>query len=318
MRKIRCVIILLMLAFCFSGCEKKDEQIVFDVNKEQLENDGYSDVGDILYAKIDRDEENIIVYMNCYKNQPQMAMYAVSGFMTQLDYECEFVIQWNGIEYRTEEWNDAESKEEAIKLLPPEWQEVAKELNDTGIGIGNMISAQSGKDIDKDIERIVSDYKDNEEKLEYETNTEVAEDDSDEDIVICESESLIDNEKFIATLHERNGEYDICVVGLAKNEEKATIMLASCNEQLEKLYDERFCKSYSVGVYCNDKIAMITVNDYGENASGFNSDGSAVSGDLPDWIVSDITMPENECNAYNDEILKALSDFCKEMQTSLK
>lgn len=159
---------------------------------------------------------------------------------------------------------------------------------------------------------------DNKETLEYETNTEVAEDDSDEDIVICESKSLIDNENFIAALHDRNGEYHIFVVGMAKNEEKATIMLAYCNEQLSKLYNTKFCKSYSVGVYCNDKIAMITVNDYGENASGFNSDGSAVSGDLPDWIVSDITMPENECNAYNDEILKALSDFCKEMQTSLK
>lgn len=159
---------------------------------------------------------------------------------------------------------------------------------------------------------------DNKGTLGYETNTEVTEDDSDEDIVICESESLIDNEKFIATLYERNGEYDICVVGLAKNEEKATIMLACCNEQLSKLYNTKFCKSYSVGVYCNDKIAMITVNDYGKNASGFNSDGSAVSGDLPDWIVSDITMPENECNTYNNEILKALSDFGEKMQTSLK
>lgn len=158
-----------------------------------------------------------------------------------------------------------------------------------------------------------------ENEAKTENYSEEPENSTEKGNVICESNSTVDGEKFIATLYEKeNGAYDISVLGLAANEEKATLMLASCNEQLAKLYDAKFCESYSVCVCLDDKLAGIIVSQYGKNSMGINADGSTVSGSLPDWITTDITMTESECNAYNDEVLKALSQFADEMQTSLK
>lgn len=183
-----------------------------------------------------------------------------------------------------------------------------KTQTESAASVGNKIT-----DTEKDAPKQESDSNETTERYldELEGSTENRN-------VICESQSKIDGKDFIITLYETNDSYEISVLGLAENEEKATILLASCNEQLAKLYDAKFCESYSVGVCLDDKMAMILVNHSGKIASGINSDGSAVSGKLPDWIVENITMPESESNAYNDEILNALKQFADEMQTSLK
>ena len=304
-----------------------DQESENEDETKELEDDGYEKILDFAYCKIEDGSSKPVVNIVFMKNEPESSIYLVSKMMENMNYDCDFQLNVDGKDYAIND-DVSQNEEDIYSYFPNEWQDVLKKMQTNG-GIGNFVTKNTADAIDRDADMISADYlsaksKSNQEfevqeKTETEIDSEELENSTEKGNVICESNSTVDGEKFIATLYEKeNGAYDISVLGLATNEEKATLMLASCNEQLAKLYDAKFCESYSVCVCLDDKLAMTMVSHYGKSVSGINADGSAVSGSLPDWITTDITMTESERNAYNDEVLKALSQFADEMQTNLK
>ena len=341
----RSIVVLLVALVLAAGCGKQESQSAVSVDNtdtesnisdqksenedeiKELENDGYEKILDFAYCKIEYGNSKPVVNIVFVKNEPESSIYLVSKMMENMNYDCDFLLNVDGKEYAIND-DVPQSEEDIYSHFPNEWQDTLKKMQTNG-GIGNFITKNTADAIDRDADMISADYlsaksKSNQEfevqeKTEMEIDSEELENTTEKANVICESNSTVDGEKFIATLYEKeNGSYDISVLGLAANEEKATVMLATCNEQLAKLYDAKFCESYSICVCLDDKLAGIIVSQYGKSVSGINADGSAVSGSLPDWITTDITMTESECNAYNDEVLKALSQFADEMQISLK
>lgn len=80
------------------------------------------------------------------------------------------------------------------------------------------------------------------------------------------------------------------------------ILLAKCTETS--------VDGFTVTAICGDLHVSYITTDSGYMIMGKNKDGATVL-EMPDWITEDLTMPEDERNAYRDEILSALAEFGK-------
>lgn len=125
---------------------------------------------------------------------------------------------------------------------------------------------------------------------------------SDSKLVFTE-EFLVDNQEVTIWLSEHEGELAMSVRGSAETEEKATLMLVVFISQFKELNVD-----YSISVKCGQENIYYMKNGESINILSTNKDGSLTLS-MPDWVVSDFTMPEEEANNYAAEILKALKEF---------
>lgn len=97
--------------------------------------------------------------------------------------------------------------------------------------------------------------------------------------------------------------------GSAESTEKAGLMFITLYSKFKELegLDE-----YSIEVGTDEVYVNLTCDEDGMHVIGENTDGSLTI-ELPDWITSDITMPEEDATAYIAEVLLALQEFASDL-----
>lgn len=123
---------------------------VFEVDGEKLENEGYTQVEDVVYAKIEDSVNGPIVHMTCCKNMPVVCMYVMQQILEGVEQEVDkVVIVWNGVEYVVNK--DMEG-------FPREWQETMNTMVEEGKTLNGVISVEVAEALQRDIDDIVGDY----------------------------------------------------------------------------------------------------------------------------------------------------------------
>lgn len=127
--------------------------------------------------------------------------------------------------------------------------------------------------------------------------------------ILMEKEYKVDGKEVSISLNEKDGKLSIDITGYAKNEEKASILLATYVSELKKLNLEKF----NISIFC-DKLSVVYMStDDGYYIAGTNKDGSYVLS-APDWIVTEFTMPEKKVNSYVKKAISVLNSFAEDME----
>lgn len=124
--------------------------------------------------------------------------------------------------------------------------------------------------------------------------------------IIFQKEFFVDNQKLTLFISEEEENVKISAWGNADTEEKATLMLIIFKSQFDDLNVD-----YSIWVMCGEQNILYLKNGENTIISGSNKDGS-MTFSMPDWVVSELTMSEEEVNNYSVEILKAIKEFGEE------
>lgn len=122
--------------------------------------------------------------------------------------------------------------------------------------------------------------------------------------VLFQKEYEVDGEKVNISMNGNEENIEINVFGNAKDEEKASIMLAC----YKKILGEISIDGYSITIKTGE--ASVIYNEKGEENKimGTNKDGS-IAFSAPEWIVTEFTMTEEEMNSFTDEIINTMEDF---------
>lgn len=302
------ITLIMCCALMLSGCKndkdsskivlpektiENNSEKVFDVDKKDLESKGYENLADIAYGKIDETEGKTTVFLTYYRNEPEKSFYLAAKIMQLLDNNVNLFITWNKKDYDINEEKMNEAGENNFEsIFPNDWHDVIKKSLSNGSSIGDFVSKSSADIIDKVAEKFVSEY------LEKSTLN-----------IISQKEYEIDGEKVSVSFEEKNNKIKINTYGYTKTEEKACLMLTV----FKTSFDELGVDEYSITIFCGELFLSYAMTDGEIYISGNNKDGSMTLS-MPDWIVSEFTMPEEEINSYASEILSVLKEFSKNME----
>lgn len=272
---------------------KNDDKKFFDIDKIDLESKGYENLADIAYGKIDEIEGKTTVFLTYYQNEPEISFYLAAKIMQLLDNNANLLITWDKKDYDiNEEKMNKVGKDNFESIFPNDWHDVIKKSLSTGNSIEDFISKSSSDMIDKVTQKFVSKYlEDNQEK------------------VISQKEYKIDEEKISISLKEKNDKTKINAYGHAKTEEKACLMLTVFKTSFDKLSVDE----YSITIFCGELFLSYAITDGEIYISGSNKDGSLALS-MPDWVVSEFTMPQEEMDSYASEMLSILKEFGGNME----
>ncbi|KAI4446174.1 hypothetical protein C823_000692 [Eubacterium plexicaudatum ASF492] len=307
-------LIALMLAACVlaSGCGNGDSgkenfneantntkdtetQTDFAVDEKKLEEDGYTDIACIAYAKIKEEKGNQTLYLVCKKNEPEQNIYLWSQMVSNIESISSYSITWDGKEYLIDaESEDMETEEDMLALLPPGWREIFKEMQSKGDGADSIVSKADAENIDRAVESFASKYLEDGE-LE----------------VISKREYTIDEDSISLSITKRGEKVSLEVDGNAKTEDKAYLMYAAILVDFQNLKSEFYECSAKIS-YDNLYVLHLQYNT-STVISGLNSDGEFVM-DVPDWIDKDmdnLNTPKEKAESYLLEVENALQDFGK-------
>lgn len=290
MKKILFILLsFLLLTGCGSEESISNDNIEFELDYETLIENGYEELAGLAYCKLDYSSEKTLCYIQYESSYPKSAFYLMGSLVKKLDYDCDFVIVWNGKEYKF----DDTTEENYEKSFPEEWKDTIEESQN--VGIDNLVPKVTANTIDEAVERFLEKNA-KEEEEEEETN------------IIAQKEFLVDNQKLTIFLSENGEDLKISAWGYAETEEKATLMLVCFKSEFDDLNID-----YSIWVKCDEEDVHYMKNGENTNIIGTNRDGSMTLS-MPDWIVSEFTMTEEEANSYASEILTAIKEFGEEME----
>lgn len=297
MKKITSLIICCILILTGCGNIKISKELIdkndnkensFNINKKDLELKGYKNIDDIAYGKINETKGKTTVFLIYCKNEPRISLYLATKIMQLLDNNANLLITWDGKDYDISEEKMNETAEGDFKsLFPSAWHEVIEKTLSSESGIGDFVSESLTDEINKSVESFVYDY------LEKSTLS-----------IISQKEYEIDGEKISISLEENNGKIEITVWANAKTEEKACLMLTVLKTSFDKLSTD----GYNITILCGKLSVSYIMIDEEIYISGNNKDGSFTLS-MPDWVVSEFSMSEEEINSYASEILMVLKDF---------
>lgn len=301
------ILFILLVCLFLMGCgnEKNisSDKIEFNVDAESLLQNGYEEIAGLAYCKLDYSSEKPLCYIQYESNYPQSAFYLMGSLTKELNYGCDFVIVWDGKEYIFDDAME-ENYEEAF---PAEWKDTIEKSQD--IGIDNLVTKAVADTIDESVERFceknrkVEETQEKGDKLKGESEQEAEKEDIN---IIAQKEFLVDNQKLLLGITESEGNISITAYGCANTEEKASLMLVALYSQLEELNTD-----YSITIQYEDLYAVYIKTGESIYKTGTNKDGSGTMS-MPDWIVSEFTMSEEDMESYVAEILTVVKEFEKE------
>lgn len=285
--------------FCFLlfgvfACGKKKENIEY-INQEELMEDGYKEISGIAYVKVEREEEKPSVHIAYCNDEPELAVYFMGSMMEAYDFNCDFSVFWKGKEYTFDDESCKDFTEEnVIEAFPKDWKNALKKVQEGGLG--NIVSKSVADVIDSDVEDLIEIQGENDEEKENEEKS-----------LVSKKEYEIDGEKFLIAFFGDESDFEIYISAIAKTEEKAALILTTIDSLFKESVDE-----YSININCMDYNVSYMKNKEKTIVTGTNKDGTA-STSMPDWLPSELTMPEQEMTEYNSEIKNAIKDFFEKM-----
>lgn len=242
MRKILSVFLAVALAIGMCGCGKSDlgakqtledngseQEFLVDENIEHLEAEGYSNVADIAYAKIEDFDGEPLVYLNYYRNAPELAIYTIGQFSQNLDISFDFIITWSGEEFDLREMQnlgDEENIDEFLNVFPEDWKETLLKALESSGGIYDFVSVSEAESIDFYVDEIVKEYQESVE--EPQSKSDKTEEESKEGS--DEEQELIDKFEYV---YDEENKFS---AGIFKGEETGNISVhAFCHYSEENI-----------------------------------------------------------------------------------
>lgn len=122
--------------------------------------------------------------------------------------------------------------------------------------------------------------------------------------VLFQKEYEVDGEKVNISMNGNEENIEMNIFGNAKDEEKASIMLAC----YKKILGEISIDGYSITIKTGEASVIYTETGEENKIMGTNKDGS-IAFSAPDWLVTEFTMTEEEMNSFTDEIINTMEDF---------
>lgn len=135
----------LLLAGCGNQESISNDNIEFEIDCENLAENGYEEIAGLAYCKLDYSSEKPLCYIQYESNYPQSAFYLMGSLMEELNYGCDFLIIWDGKEYAL---ND-ETAENYDEAFPKEWKDTIEKSQD--IGIDNLVTKAVADSIDESV-----------------------------------------------------------------------------------------------------------------------------------------------------------------------
>lgn len=80
-------------------------------------------------------------------------------------------------------------------------------------------------------------------------------------------------------------------------------------------FKELNADGYSVIAKCGEKYVMVLNGGEDDRVMGVNEDGSSVL-DIPDWVVTDFKISDDEVKDYSGEVLFALYKFGEKLENT--
>lgn len=303
------ILIALLLCATLAGCGKSEEGEIhnneetkendrFDINEDDLKQNGYVEIADIAYVKVEQGEEKPVCYIEYYTNIPEYSFYLMA--LLQRDLNCDFVFTWNGEQYTL---ND-ETPEDIEKAFPSDWKEIIEQSQEAGIE--NFITKATADAIYEEVSEFIEKYKNNLLKETTEEEKELN--------VLAQKTYNIGEDTFDFSLNQReDGVYDFMLVCQIKDKADAfsthmalNSIMNSDEESLKPIIDDMnfsYCvlvsddamilrakSSLQVIVKGEEKIdTLVDVEDY------FS----------PEWVAGE----EYHESDYGEQVVNFLVDF---------
>lgn len=296
------ILMILLCALMLMGCGEKntsDEngrktvEKEFDVDVDALEKDGYTQLSEIAYGKIEDGGSIPTVYLTYCQNSPELSFYVISAITQEFfqDLSPNFIIDWNGETYKYgDNMPDDVTEEEALDYFPSEWKMVIESVLKGG-SVDSLVSKQSADIIDEDVEEFVNDYLENGTK----------------EIISYEKYS-IDGGDLTLSLSKQDEELKFEVNASAVTEDKAYLILSVFVAEFDGLSDEFYHSSITIE-YGDLRAVYQQISDDNKSISGLNKDGTFTM-EMPDWLDKDI----NNLNMPDEEIEECIL----ELETNIK
>lgn len=303
--------------------EDLEAKTSYQITVSQGENDNYyAKVGEVVYVKA----QNINSYDDSYhlstetinlddgyvsKEKPDKEYLSVMEFLQLMEkiyddtyFKTEGIIMQDG--------EDSDGQPEYF-LYPSEEGYKEDKLSRVELKFKNKYSNLNGKHV------TIMGNPDKNATFQGLRNCNITDGDSVEQIteenneesdanVLFQKEYEVDGEEVSLSLDENNGKTSINVFGYAENEEKATVLFATCLSVLKKVGVDNF----NISVFCGELSALYMSADDKNYIIGTNKDGSYTHS-MPDWLVTEFTTPEEKLEAYSKKITKVLNSFAEDM-----
>lgn len=309
------LICLLLCCMMLCGCGNTEKNIdsaqsTTNVDEEKLKSEGYTDLAGIAYGKMSNDSEIQKISLIYLSDNAELSTYLYLKMIDELsnkDVFPAFSVTWEEKEYNidAEEMNTKDFNS-FISLYPEKWKDVMKKLNDEGLTIDYLVDKGSADLIDGAVEEFVSNHV-KVDKIEMDLNTSGDTNEGNGNIILSKDYE-IDGEKATITFSEREGKYKISIIAKAVNEEKVSIILLQSMTIFDNLKNENAVYGYDIGVSCGDLIVSYLVNGERQAVFGTNKNGDSVD-KLPDWVVSEFTMSDEEAENFIQEIEECMQKF---------
>ena len=166
---------ILICALLLAGCgventtsESETGTIIeeFEIDENDLEEQGYTELADIAWGKIVDEDRAPTVYLEYSKNVPELSFYLISAIMREFSSSPQHVspdlmIVWDNETYEFgDNIPDDIGGEGLIEYFPDDWHDLVERIVN-GESISQIVSKQSGDIIDTVAEEFVNDYLEN-------------------------------------------------------------------------------------------------------------------------------------------------------------
>lgn len=299
------VVVIVLIAGCSSteGTGREVEPATFELNETELEEQGYTDLADIAFAKAEQVDGNIMVYLKYKDKNPEKSIYLMGTIMKEMNYDCDFEIVWGEEEYLfTDENFEGVTKDNVFEFFPESWENTLVELYQSGSGMDYIVSKGVADDIEEDVIEFVNQY-----TVSIEENTRPQGD------ILAEKTYSIGEDKFSFSFSESNGEYSfhlLCNIQDKVNAFYTQILLnefvTSEEESLQPLSE-----IFSYSIFVGDGTSIHHSPDAGTFIMSSDEDALFVSADeyfSAEWLVEEADKLE-ESSSYGEQVVNFMADF---------
>lgn len=163
MKKLICLLVFCMM---LCGCGNKESDPIsnkppIEVDEEKLESEGYKNLSEIAYGKVEDNGDKPNVNLVYLTQKPEEAIYLWTGIQRNLlgnNVESDTSFSWGDNKYvLDDESMDKMTAENAEDYVPKEWADLLRKM-ESGYNINDGISKELGDSMDEAIDEFVDEY----------------------------------------------------------------------------------------------------------------------------------------------------------------
>ena len=307
MKKLICLLVFCMM---LCGCGNKESDPIsnkppIEVDEEKLESEGYKNLAEIAYGKVEDNGDKPNVNLVYLTQKPEEAIYLWTGIQRNLlgnNVESDTSFSWGDNKYvLDDESMDKMTAENAEDYVPKEWVGLLRKM-ESGYNINDGISKELGDSMDEAIDEFVDEY------LEIRKNGNNEKEIEEEENVLAKKTYNIGEDYFSFSLSEKGGEQRFSLSCHIEDKFNALYTHVSLNSIINnsdenvKVVTEKFYFSYGIVIgdgtvlfRTPDVLSLIKDNEVIDVEEYFSTE----------WLASE-SGKESE---YGTKVIEFMMDF---------